>query len=130
MAAEDDTGEEKEDVESDEEEQIVVLRQEEQLDPEAEAEFDRAFEKMMYESVDSRKFERKTHFDLPLPIRKIQRVPVEAIDDEPSAVPETAEPNTMAFSLMTKRGNRQQASTPGVVFSSFRIGTKEETHGD
>ncbi|OAP55447.1 hypothetical protein AYL99_10420 [Fonsecaea erecta] len=61
--AEEDTGEEKEDVDSDEEEQIVVLRQEEHLDPEAEAEFDRAFEKMMAESLDSRKFERKTHFD-------------------------------------------------------------------
>ncbi|OAG35932.1 hypothetical protein AYO21_09859 [Fonsecaea monophora] len=62
-AAEEDTGEEKEDIDSDEEEQIVVLRQEEHLDPEVEAEFDRAFEKMMAESLDSRKFERKTHFD-------------------------------------------------------------------
>ncbi|KIX92316.1 uncharacterized protein Z520_11924 [Fonsecaea multimorphosa CBS 102226] len=99
---EEDTGEEKEDVDSDEEEQIVVLRQEEHLDPEAEAEFDRAFEKMMAESLDSRKFERKTHFDVPLPIRKIQRAPVEPNEDEPSPAPQ-AEANTMAFSLMTKK---------------------------
>ncbi|EXJ54821.1 hypothetical protein A1O7_10162 [Cladophialophora yegresii CBS 114405] len=106
-----DTGEEREEADSDEEEQIVVMRQEEQLDPEAEAEFDRAFEKMMAESLDSRKFERKTHFDVPIPIRKIQRGPIEPIDDESTPAPRP-EPNTMAFSLMTKKGNRQQASSP------------------
>jgi regulator of nonsense transcripts 2 len=95
----------------------VVTREEEELDPEAEADFDREFEKMMAESLDSRRFERKTQFDVPLPIRKVQRVPVEQTDDEPVA--ERTEPvaNTMAFSLMTKRGNRQQAS-PG-PYSSF-----------
>lgn len=112
VGADEDTTEEKEANESDDEEQIVVLRQEEQLDPEMEADFDRAFEKMMAESLDSRKFERKAQFDVPLPIRKIQRVPViESNEEEPSAAPET-EPNTMAFSLMTKKGNRQQVSLP------------------
>ncbi len=108
--ADEDTGEDKDEVDS-EEEQIVVTRQEEELDPEVEAEFDRAFEKMMSESLDSRKFERKTHFDVPIPIRKLQRGPIEQIDEEhvPAPTPET---NKMAFSLMTKKGNRQQASTP------------------
>ncbi|KIW22314.1 hypothetical protein, variant 1 [Cladophialophora immunda] len=124
--AEEDTGEEKEDDESDEEEQIVVLRQEEHLDPEAEAEFDRAFEKMMAESLDSRKFERKTHFDVPLPIRKIQRAPVEPNEDEPSPAPQ-AEPNTMAFSLMTKKGNRQQTKTIELPSdSSFAVSMKSQ----
>ncbi len=88
----------------------MVLRQEEQLDPEAEADFDRAFERMMSESLDSRKFERRAQFDVPLPIRKIQRQPLEPTDDEPKT-PVESEPNTMAFSLMTKKGNRQQASS-------------------
>jgi Up-frameshift suppressor 2 len=64
---------------------------------------------MMAESLDSRKFERKSMFDVPLPIRKVQRDKSEAFDDEDDAPEvEASPPNTMAFSLMTKRGNRQQ----------------------
>lgn len=63
----------------------------------------------MAESLDSRKFERRAQFDVPLPIRKIQRMPVEPSEEEPSVVPEP-EPNKMAFSLMTRKGNRQQVS--------------------
>ena len=88
-----------------EEEQIFVTRQEEERDPEAEAEFDRAFEKMVAESLDSRKFERKTMFDVPLPMRRAARE-ASAVDEAASNT--QAPPNTMAFSLMTKRGNRQQ----------------------
>ena len=59
----------------------------------------------MAESLDSRKFERKAMFDVPLPMRRAAR--------DASMVDESTEntqtpPNTMAFSLMTKRGNRQQ----------------------
>ncbi len=112
--------EEKADAESDEEEQIVVLRQEEHLDPEAEADFDRAFEKMMAESMDSRKFERKAQFDVPLPIRKIQRVAVEPSEEQPNV---SAEPsaNTMAFSLMTKKGNRPQVSISLSPFLTYCV---------
>ena len=92
-----------------EEEHIVVTRPEEQLDPEAEADFDREFEKMMAESLDSRKFERKSMFDVPLPIRKAQRDKTENLEDDDEATEVEAQPlNTMAFSLMTKKGNRQQ----------------------
>jgi regulator of nonsense transcripts 2 len=87
-----------------EEEQIFVARQEEERDPEAEADFDRAFEKMMAESMESRRFERKAMFDVPLPMRPSRREP--AAGDETPAEPQPA--NTMAFSLMTKKGNRQQ----------------------
>ena len=97
---------------SDFEENIVVTRHEEERDPEAEAEFDRELAKMMSESLDSRKFERKPMFDVPLPMRKAPREPsVMAADDsgnEGTATP--PQTNTMAFSLMTKRGNRQQVS--------------------
>lgn len=100
--------EEQNETDSDEDEQIIVMREEEQLDPEAEAEFDKEFERMMSESLDSRKFERKTHFDVPLPIRKVQRMPAaEPLDEEVDSGGETP-PNTMAFSLMTRKGNRPQ----------------------
>ena len=94
-----------------EEEHIIVTREEEQIDPEAEAEFDKEFERMMAESLDSRKFERKPQFDVPLPIRKVQRMPAgEPLDEEIDSGAETP-PNTMAFSLMTKKGNRPQVTS-------------------
>ena len=92
---------------SDFEEDIIVTRQEEDHDPEAEAEFDRELAKMMAESIDSRKFERKQMFDVPLPMRKVQRETTSLAEDSGNeATP--SPPNTMAFSLMTKKGNRQQ----------------------
>lgn len=95
---------------SDFDEDIIVTRQQEERDPEAEAEFDRELAKMMSESLDSRKFERKPVFDVPLPMRRSQRDAAVAGDESP---PETASmpPNTMAFSLMTKKGNKQQVCT-------------------
>ena len=82
-----------------------MTRQEEERDPEAEAEFDRAFDKMMAESLESRKFERKAMFDVPLPMKRSNKEPTTGAEGGESS--EVA-PNTMAFSLMTKRGNRQQ----------------------
>lgn len=61
----------------------------------------------MAESMDSRKFEKRSHFDVPLPIRKVQRVATENIDED-AELPAKLPPATMAFSLMTKRGNRPQ----------------------
>jgi regulator of nonsense transcripts 2 len=88
----------------------VVTRQEEQVDPEDEADFEREYAKMMAESLESRKHERKSTFDVPLPIRRKDRdvsSTNEAWNDEPAAA--NAPPSsTMAFSLLTKRGNRQQ----------------------
>lgn len=94
---------------SDFEGDIIVTRQEEERDPEAEADFDRELAKMMSESLDSRKFERKPVFDVPLPLRRGQREITSTGDDsgnERTATPSKAD--TTAFSLMTKRGNRQQ----------------------
>ncbi|KIV97113.1 hypothetical protein, variant 1 [Exophiala mesophila] len=124
--ADEDTVEERDNVDSDEEEQIVVMRPEEQFDPEAEADFDRAFEKMMAESLDSRKFERKTQFDVPLPIRKVQRIQAEPNEDEVGAPMESVS-TTMAFSLMTKKGNRQQTRTIDLPSdSSFAVSMKSQ----
>ncbi len=64
---------------------------------------------MMSESLDSRKFDRKPMFDVPLPMRKAPRETQNTADDsgnEGTTTPPTT--NTMAFSLMTKKGNKQQ----------------------
>lgn len=95
-----------EDVEE-EEEHIVVTRPEDQRDPEADAEFDRELAKMMAESVESRKFDRKPVFDVPLPMRKTTTA-TSTPNNEPSQPIETA-PNTMKFALLSRRGNKPQA---------------------
>lgn len=92
-----------------EEEAIVVTREEEEIDPEDEADFEREYAKMMAESLDSRKHERKATFDVPLPMLRKNPNLGETFADENtngSATP----PGTMAFSLLTKRGNRQQVN--------------------
>ncbi|PGG95614.1 hypothetical protein AJ79_09950 [Helicocarpus griseus UAMH5409] len=115
--------------ESEEEEQIFVTRQEEEVDPEAEAEFDREFEKMMAESLQSRKFERKAMFDVPLPMRRTTRDTSAA--DENNEAPNQNGPNTMAFSLMTKRGNRQQTKTIDLPSdSSFAVAMKTQQQAE
>lgn len=97
-------------VSDEEEEHIVVTRPEEQRDPEADADFDRELAKMMSESVESRRFDRKQAFDVPLPMRKIARdapaPPVEDRSETPVIQPNPM--NTMKFSLLSKRGNKQQ----------------------
>ena len=98
---------------SDESEHFVVTRPEEQRDPEADAEFDRELAKMMAESVESRKFERKPMFDVPLPMRRAQREIAMATtaDDSDTEIPApsvTDGPEKMKFALLSKRGNRQQ----------------------
>ena len=61
---------------------------------------------MMTESIDSRKFERKPMFDVPLPLRRAPREPLASPEDHSPEITASGR-NTMAFSLMTKKGNRQ-----------------------
>jgi regulator of nonsense transcripts 2 len=92
-----------------EEEAIVVTREEEQIDPEDEADFDREYAKIMAESFETRKFQPKQQFDIPLPLRAKAR---DATSGSETAESGPGTPGgTMAFSLLTKRGNRQQVST-------------------
>ncbi|KAA8573896.1 hypothetical protein EYC84_005443 [Monilinia fructicola] len=87
-----------------EEENFSVTRQEEEIDPEDEADFEREYAKMMAESLDSRKFERKATFDQMALLG-----------------------GTMAFSLLTKRGNRQQTRTVALPSdSNFAIAMKSQ----
>lgn len=106
-----------------EDEAIVVTRQEEELNPEDEAEFEREYAKMMAESIDSRKFDRKPLFDVPLPVRPKMR--------EASEGPAVNAPGTMAFSLLTKRGNRQQTRTVELPSdSNFAIAMKNQQQAE
>jgi regulator of nonsense transcripts 2 len=61
---------------------------------------------MMSESLESRKFERKGIFDIPLPMRRSAREGSAA--ENPANEQAEAPQRTMAFSLMTKKGNKQQ----------------------
>jgi regulator of nonsense transcripts 2 len=72
---------------------------------------------MMAESLESRKHERKATFDVPLPMRRKEAAASSDSWVDESASPNTGPSGTMAFSLLTKRGNRQQVSYQ----SRFRI---------
>ena len=65
----------------------------------------------MAESLDSRKFDRRPMFDVPLPMRKAPREVLNSTADDSGNEGAVTSPktNTMAFSLMTKKGNKQQA---------------------
>ena len=84
----------------------MVTRQEEERDPEADAEFDRELAKLTADSLDSRKFARKPMFDVPLPIGRNNFTSAPTANGDAAAI--TAPSDTMAFSLLTKKGNRQQ----------------------
>ncbi|KAF1806437.1 armadillo-type protein [Mucor lusitanicus] len=91
----------------DEEDQdVVVLKnKKEQLSREEEEEFEREFSKMMSDSIDSRKFEKKAAMlDVPIPMN------LRGSQDRRTIAQGTNKPETgkMAFTLLTKKGNRQQ----------------------
>jgi regulator of nonsense transcripts 2 len=90
-----------------EDEAIVVTREEEEVDPEDEADFDREYAKMMAESLETRKFQPKQQFDIPLPVRPKNRDVPSGSEPPAESGPGTSG-GTMAFALLTKRGNRQQ----------------------
>lgn len=114
-----------------------MTRPEDERDPEADAEFDRELAKLMSESAESRKFERKPVFDVPLPMRRAREAAVNA-EDGGNEPPPPAAPvvplHTMKFSLLSKRGNRTQTrsidlpsdSTFAVAMRSKQQADKEE----
>ncbi|KAI0175800.1 ARM repeat-containing protein [Hypoxylon sp. FL1284] len=112
-----------------EEEAIVVTREAEEVDPEDEADFEREYAKMMAESLESRKFDRKPLFDVPLPVRAKTREASSTTDAE-NANGESA-PSTMAFSLLTKKGNRQQTKTVALPSdSTFAVALKTQQQAE
>ncbi|KAI0890310.1 ARM repeat-containing protein [Annulohypoxylon maeteangense] len=112
-----------------EEESIVVTRKAEEVDPEDEADFEREYAKMMAESLESRKFDRKPLFDVPLPVRPKTR-DVSSTADADNVNGESA-PSTMAFSLLTKKGNRQQTRTVALPSdSTFAVAMKTQQQAE
>lgn len=112
-----------------EEEEDIVVTREQQLDPEAEAEFDREFAKMMSDSLESRKFDRKPVFDVPLPIRKGTGIlsRENTIESETGEPEQSEEKGTMMFSLLTRRGNRQQTKMVALPSDSgFALAMKDK----
>ncbi|KAI9762041.1 MAG: hypothetical protein M4579_000677 [Chaenotheca gracillima] len=115
---------------SEDEEDIVVTRQEEERDPEVDAEFDRELAKMMTDSLDSRKTERKAMFDVPLPMRRNNRDSAALADGTQSDnLPPPSE--TMAFSMLTKKGNRQTTRTLELPSNShFAVAMKTQKQAE
>lgn len=115
----DEEDEERSSSDESDDEAIIVTREEEKFDPEWDADFEREYAKMISESVESRKLERRPAFDVALPVRSRPRDatsdPAVASDQADGRV-ETPAPK-MAFSVLTKKGNKQQVSryNSGVV---------------
>lgn len=94
----------------------------------------------MAESVESRKFERKAVFDIPLPMKRAPRdtavdtpapAPAPAPTPAPAATPAQPSGNTMAFSLMTKKGNKQQTRTIDLPSdSTFAVAMRSQQQAD
>ena len=95
----------------DDEEHFVVTRREQERDPEAEEDFDRELAKMMSESIETRKVERRPIAEVTLPVRRSQRDGSSGVEGTPidGASPS---PRTTKFSLLSKRGNKPQVSLP------------------
>ncbi|KAF1940023.1 ARM repeat-containing protein [Clathrospora elynae] len=116
-----------------EEEHIVVTRQEDERDPEADAEFDRELAKLMSDSVDSRKHDRKPVFDVPLPMRRAREAALNA-EDVGNEVPVPVAPapsHTMKFSLLSKRGNKTQTRSIDLPSdSTFAVAMRNKQQAD
>jgi len=87
----------------------VTRPPEDEPDPELEADFDRELQKMMSDSLESRKSERKPMPDIALPIRRAPREIATTNNQDTAAQPQPLpNPNMVKFSLLSKRGNRAQ----------------------
>jgi regulator of nonsense transcripts 2 len=114
-----------------EEEKIIVTRPEDERDPEADAEFDRELAKLMSESAESRKFERKPVFDVPLPMRRAREATVNAEDSGNEAPAPIMPSNTVKFSLLSKRGNRTQTRSIDLPSdSTFAVAMRNKQQAD
>ncbi|KAH8725597.1 armadillo-type protein [Phaeosphaeriaceae sp. PMI808] len=114
-----------------EEEKIIVTRPEDERDPEADAEFDRELAKLMSESAESRKFERKPVFDVPLPMRRAKEASANAEDSGNEAPAPLMPSNTVKFSLLSKRGNRTQTRSIDLPSdSTFAVAMRNKQQAD
>lgn len=90
---------------------MVIIKdvKEEEYDQEEEDAFNREFAKMLADTTDARKVDRKTAppvFDTAVPLIRRQQQQQAQQD----AIPTEAKANHMQFSLLSKKGNKQQVS--------------------
>ncbi|KAF9098346.1 hypothetical protein BGX23_006400 [Mortierella sp. AD031] len=97
----------------DDEEQAVVLTNQHKPVEAVDEDFEREYLKMMTESLESRKFERK-HLTLDVAI------PVLRTADRREE-PTVSNPDHVAFTLLTKKGNKQQLKTVGLPSDSALV---------
>ncbi|KAF9897701.1 hypothetical protein BX616_005125, partial [Lobosporangium transversale] len=98
---------------TDDEEQAVVLTNQHKPVEAVDEDFEREYLKMMSESLESRKFERKhLALDVAIPILR-------AADRREE--PQLSNPDHVAFTLLTKKGNKQQLKTVGLPSDSALV---------
>ncbi|KAI9031872.1 armadillo-type protein [Phycomyces nitens] len=101
---------------NDGDEDVVVLKhKEEPISTEDDDEFEREFSKMMSESIESRKFEKKSVIlDVPIPMN------LRGAQDRRTAAQSRVneDDSHMSFTLLTKKGNRQQVKVMEVPSDS------------
>ncbi|KAF9322104.1 hypothetical protein BG003_006949 [Podila horticola] len=95
------------------EEQAVVLTNHNKPAEPVDEDFEREYLKMMTESLESRKFERK-HLTLDVAIPIIR--PADRREE-----PKTENPDHVSFTLLTKKGNKQQMRTVGLPSDSALV---------
>ncbi|EEB09790.1 hypothetical protein SJAG_05014 [Schizosaccharomyces japonicus yFS275] len=90
-----------------------------QSDISVDEEFETAFAKMMNESMTPRQYERKPMFEVPLPLLRYSK------KDDGSSSPGDDKGESVKFTMITRRGNRQQTRSLNVPSSSaFAMSTK------
>lgn len=87
---------------SDDEKDFTVIRPEEQRDPEEEADFDREFAKMMAESMDTRRADKRPIQEISLPSRRPQQ------ESNAEGNGRLDDGTTTKFALLSKKGNKAQ----------------------
>ncbi|KAF9983743.1 hypothetical protein BGZ75_004775 [Mortierella antarctica] len=96
----------------DEEQAVVLTNQHKQAEP-LDEDFEREYLKMMSESLESRKFERK-HLTLDVAIPVLRSA-------DRREEPVVNNPDHVAFTLLTKKGNKQQLKTVGLPSDSALV---------
>jgi len=110
---------ESEDSEEPDESVVAVSEEDEELfpirdfRPEADEEFDREFSRLMSESLESRKYERKAVFDVALPVKRPSRQANFELNEDGMGTP-----SNMPFTLLSKKGNKQQSKQVDLPINS------------
>ncbi|KAG4303994.1 hypothetical protein PORY_002647 [Pneumocystis oryctolagi] len=112
-------------VHSNEDDEILVFRRE-QRNKKEEEEFDLEFSKIVSESLETRKFDRKGIFDLPLPIKRQGA----QLNYNETGLPNNSN-NNITFTLLVKRGSRPMTHTVDIPSdSALAISTRTKKEAE